>query len=68
MKILRRSLRQFNSFVTAPLDIVKIRLQLQVTSRSTRSSTPSVLEPTYKGAVQTFKSILQGEGVTVRVI
>jgi solute carrier family 25 thiamine pyrophosphate transporter 19 len=54
-------------FVIAPLDVVKIRLQLQTHSLSDPlSHTPSKLSgsPIYKGTLPTIKRILREEGLT----
>lgn len=48
----------------APLDVVKIRLQLQVHSLSDPLSTRAVQGPTYKGTIGTLQSILREEGLT----
>ncbi|KAH9909347.1 mitochondrial dicarboxylate carrier protein [Xylariomycetidae sp. FL2044] len=45
-------------FVIAPLDVVKIRLQLQTCSPSQTAAT------TYKGTIRTLRHILAHEGVT----
>lgn len=52
------------SFVIAPLDVIKIRLQLQVHSLSDPLSTRSVQGPTYKGTIGTFRTIVRDEGFT----
>lgn len=53
------------SFVIAPLDVVKIRLQLQTHSLSDPLSHPSALGgPIYKGTLPTLRHILQHEGIT----
>jgi solute carrier family 25 (mitochondrial thiamine pyrophosphate transporter), member 19 len=54
-------------FVIAPLDVVKIRLQLQTHSLSDPfSHSPSKLRgsPIYKGTLPTIKRILRDEGLT----
>ncbi|KAL1603995.1 mitochondrial thiamine pyrophosphate transporter [Paraconiothyrium brasiliense] len=51
-------------FVIAPLDVIKIRLQLQVHSLSDPLSTRGVQGPTYKGTLGTLKYILREEGLT----
>lgn len=54
-------------FVIAPLDVVKIRLQLQTHSLSDPlSHTPAALRgsPIYKGTLPTLKRILREEGLT----
>jgi len=50
--------------VIAPLDVVKIRLQLQIHSLSDPLSVRNVNGPVYKGTLGTIKQILQQEGVT----
>jgi solute carrier family 25 (mitochondrial thiamine pyrophosphate transporter), member 19 len=53
------------SFVIAPLDVVKIRLQLQTHSLSDPLSHPTALGgPIYKGTLPTLRHILQNEGIT----
>jgi solute carrier family 25 thiamine pyrophosphate transporter 19 len=52
-------------FCVAPLDVIKIRLQLQVHSLSDPLSHRGVTGPTYKGILGTLKSILRQEGITV---
>lgn len=52
------------SFVIAPLDVIKIRLQLQVHSLSDPLNTRDVYGPTYKGTLGTLKEILRDEGLT----
>jgi solute carrier family 25 thiamine pyrophosphate transporter 19 len=49
--------------VIAPLDVIKIRLQLQVHSLSDPSSVRDVNGPVYKGTWGTFKQILREEGI-----
>lgn len=51
-------------FVIAPLDVIKIRLQLQVHSLSDPLSTRGIVGPTYKGTFGTLKSIVREEGFT----
>ncbi|KAK2796206.1 mitochondrial thiamine pyrophosphate transporter [Onygenales sp. PD_12] len=51
-------------FCVAPLDVVKIRLQLQVHSLSEPLSYRDVKGPVYKGTLSTFKSIVREEGIT----
>ncbi|TDZ17726.1 Mitochondrial thiamine pyrophosphate carrier 1 [Colletotrichum orbiculare MAFF 240422] len=52
-------------FVIAPLDVVKIRLQLQTHSLSDPLSIPSAEGgPVYKGTLNTIKHILANEGLT----
>ena len=53
-------------FCVAPLDVVKIRLQLQIHSLSDPLSRQGVLGPTYKGTIGTLKQILRDEGIRVR--
>ena len=52
-------------FCIAPLDVVKIRLQLQVHSLSDPLSHTDVRGPVYKGTLSTLKTIVREEGVTV---
>lgn len=52
-----------SSFVVAPLDVVKIRLQLQPFSLSDPLA-PLREAPAYRGAFATLKHILQHEGIT----
>jgi solute carrier family 25 thiamine pyrophosphate transporter 19 len=52
-------------FVIAPLDVVKIRLQLQIHSLTDPLSYRGVRGPTYKGIVYTAKEIFRQEGLTV---
>ncbi|KAL1794770.1 hypothetical protein ACET3X_006586 [Alternaria dauci] len=51
-------------FVIAPLDVIKIRLQLQIHSLSDPLSVQHVQGPVYKGTLGTLKQILREEGVT----
>ncbi|KAF2634349.1 mitochondrial thiamine pyrophosphate carrier 1 [Massarina eburnea CBS 473.64] len=51
-------------FVIAPLDVIKIRLQLQVHSLSDPLSHRGVDGPIYKGTIGTLKRILREEGLT----
>ncbi|KAI4706266.1 mitochondrial thiamine pyrophosphate transporter [Alternaria sp. Ai002NY15] len=51
-------------FVIAPLDVIKIRLQLQIHSLSDPFSVRNVQGPVYKGTLGTLKQILREEGVT----
>ena len=53
-----------HSFVIAPLDVIKIRLQLQIHSLSDPLSVRGVNGPVYKGTLGTLKQILKHEGVT----
>jgi len=50
--------------VIAPLDVIKIRLQLQIHSLSDPFSVRNVQGPVYKGTLGTLKQILREEGVT----
>ena len=53
------------SFVIAPLDVVKIRLQLQTHSLSDPLSQRNLHGgPTYKGTLPTLRHILRAEGIT----
>ncbi|TKA71651.1 hypothetical protein B0A49_04295 [Cryomyces minteri] len=49
---------------TAPLDVIKIRLQLQIHSLTDPLSHQGVTGPIYKGTLGTFKSIVRSEGIT----
>ncbi|KAF2109475.1 mitochondrial deoxynucleotide carrier [Lophiotrema nucula] len=51
-------------FVIAPLDVIKIRLQLQVHSMSDPTSMRGIAGPVYKGTLGTLKQILREEGLT----
>ncbi|OJJ84543.1 thiamine transporter TPC1 [Aspergillus glaucus CBS 516.65] len=51
-------------FCIAPLDVVKIRLQLQIHSMSDPVSHQHVSGPIYKGTFSTMRSILKEEGIT----
>lgn len=51
-------------FVIAPLDVIKIRLQLQIHSLSDPLSVRDVHGPVYKGTLGTLKQILREEGIT----
>ncbi|EEH21481.1 mitochondrial thiamine pyrophosphate carrier 1 [Paracoccidioides brasiliensis Pb03] len=51
-------------FCIAPLDVVKIRLQLQIHSLSDPLSHRDVKGPVYKGTLSTLKSIVRDEGIT----
>ena len=53
-----------DSFVIAPLDVIKIRLQLQIHSLSDPLSYRGLQGPIYKGTVGTLKQILRDEGLT----
>lgn len=52
------------SFVIAPLDVIKIRLQLQIHSLSDPLSIKGVNGPVYKGTLGTLGRILREEGIT----
>ncbi|KAJ6186799.1 hypothetical protein N7519_008100 [Penicillium mononematosum] len=51
-------------FCIAPLDVVKIRLQLQIHSLSDPASHQSVNGPVYKGTLSTMRTIMTQEGIT----
>ncbi|KAJ5190060.1 Mitochondrial carrier protein [Penicillium cf. griseofulvum] len=51
-------------FCIAPLDVVKIRLQLQIHSLSDPASHLSVKGPVYKGTLSTMRTIMKQEGIT----
>lgn len=51
-------------FCTAPLDVVKIRLQLQTHSLSDPLSHHGVTGPIYKGILPTLRTIVRQEGIT----
>lgn len=51
-------------FCIAPLDVVKIRLQLQTHSLSDPLSYHRVNGPVYKGTLSTLQAILRQEGIT----
>ncbi|KAJ5091115.1 hypothetical protein NUU61_005985 [Penicillium alfredii] len=51
-------------FCIAPLDVVKIRLQLQIHSLSDPDSHRSVRGPIYKGTLSTMRAIVRQEGIT----
>ncbi|WEW58651.1 mitochondrial thiamine pyrophosphate transporter [Emydomyces testavorans] len=51
-------------FCIAPLDVVKIRLQLQIHSLSDPISHQSIRGPIYKGTISTLKAIIREEGIT----
>jgi solute carrier family 25 thiamine pyrophosphate transporter 19 len=53
-----------DSFVIAPLDVIKIRLQLQIHSLSDPVSYRGLQGPVYKGTLGTLKQILREEGIT----
>lgn len=53
-----------HSFVIAPLDVIKIRLQLQIHSLSDPLSYRGLNGPIYKGTLGTLKHILREEGLT----
>ncbi|KAE8350784.1 mitochondrial thiamine pyrophosphate carrier 1 [Aspergillus coremiiformis] len=50
-------------FCIAPLDVVKIRLQLQIHSLSDPLSHQYIQGPVYKGTLSTIRSILRQEGI-----
>lgn len=50
-------------FCVAPLDVVKIRLQLQIHSLSDPTSHLHIQGPVYKGTLSTIRSILREEGI-----
>lgn len=52
-------------FCIAPLDVVKIRLQLQIHSLSDPVSHRDVKGPVYKGTLSTMRRIVKEEGLTV---
>jgi len=52
-------------FCIAPLDVIKIRLQLQPHSLSDPLSHYGYSGPVYKGTLGTFKAIVQQEGFYV---
>lgn len=52
-------------FCIAPLDVVKIRLQLQIHSLSDPISHRTVVGPVYKGTLSTMRDIVMQEGITV---
>lgn len=51
-------------FCVAPLDVIKIRLQLQIHSLSDPLSYPPAGRPIYKGIFGTLKQIFRDEGLT----
>jgi solute carrier family 25 (mitochondrial thiamine pyrophosphate transporter), member 19 len=51
-------------FCIAPLDVVKIRLQLQTHSLSDPFSHHGINGPIYKGTLSTLKAIVRQEGIT----
>ncbi|KAJ5555878.1 Mitochondrial carrier protein [Penicillium sp. DV-2018c] len=51
-------------FCIAPLDVVKIRLQLQIHSLSDPISHNGVNGPVYKGTFSTIRTIMRQEGIT----
>ncbi|OGE47442.1 hypothetical protein PENARI_c044G02851 [Penicillium arizonense] len=51
-------------FCIAPLDVVKIRLQLQIHSLSDPISHQGVDGPVYKGTLSTMRAIVKQEGIT----
>lgn len=54
-------------FCIAPLDVVKIRLQLQIHSLSDPACHQTVVGPIYKGTLPTLRAIAREEGITVCV-
>lgn len=54
-------------FCIAPLDVVKIRLQLQIHSLSDPLSHLVANGPVYKGTLSTMRTIVKQEGITVRL-
>lgn len=56
---------QLYRFCIAPLDVVKIRLQLQIHSLSDPLSHQNVQGPVYKGTLSTMRYIMKEEGITV---
>lgn len=55
-------------FCIAPLDVVKIRLQLQIHSLSDPFAHQMTNGPVYKGTLSTMQAIVRHEGITVRVV
>lgn len=55
-------------FCIAPLDVVKIRLQLQIHSLSDPASHRTVVGPVYKGTLPTLRAIAREEGIKVRLL
>ena len=55
-------------FCVAPLDVLKIRLQLQTHSLSDPLSIREHRGPVYSGTWHTFRTIVKDEGVTVRLV
>ncbi|OKL58489.1 Mitochondrial thiamine pyrophosphate carrier 1 [Talaromyces atroroseus] len=51
-------------FCVAPLDVVKIRLQLQIHSLSDPLSHHGIKGPIYKGTIRTMRSIAREEGIS----
>ncbi|KAL1975916.1 hypothetical protein VTN31DRAFT_4308 [Thermomyces dupontii] len=51
-------------FCTAPLDVIKIRLQLQVHSLTDPTSIQGIQGPVYKGTLRTARTIIREEGIT----
>jgi solute carrier family 25 thiamine pyrophosphate transporter 19 len=51
-------------FCIAPLDVIKIRLQLQTHSLSDPRSHQGIQGPTYKGILPSLKTIVSQEGIT----
>lgn len=54
----------FSRFCIAPLDVLKIRLQLQIHALPDPSSSRTNVSQVQRGTIRTFKSILRDEGVT----
>ncbi|PCH00021.1 Mitochondrial carrier protein [Penicillium occitanis (nom. inval.)] len=50
-------------FCVAPLDVVKIRLQLQIHSLSDPTSHYGIKGPVYKGTLRTMQAIVRKEGI-----
>jgi solute carrier family 25 thiamine pyrophosphate transporter 19 len=55
-------------FCIAPLDVVKIRLQLQIHSLSDPLTRHLANGPVYKGTLSTMQAIVKHEGITVREV
>jgi hypothetical protein len=68
MLIKLTKLKTCDSFCVAPLDVVKIRLQLQIHSLSDPSSHHGIKGPIYKGTLRTMRAIVREEGFTVRYV
>lgn len=54
-------------FCIAPLDVIKIRLQLQIHSLSDPLSHHGYKGPIYKGTLGTARAILKAEGIKVHL-